>query len=769
MINELINDTNIEAALQGILMELHSEGPVNPKTLEQLAYYKKFHSDVFQRFEKRIVTSMGLFYKIDRPSDIIEAVYSIFSDSIKLETGKSFTPVQAGVYSSIKNNKYVSFSAPTSAGKSYLFRELIHDATGDIVIIVPSRALISEYMNEILRLVGKEVLVLQFVDNINTAKTKRRIFILTPERGVEIFKGKDDFNIELFLMDEAQISEDKVRGLKFDSFVRRIDKVFPVAKKVFAHPFVENPEAQLEKHGFTIQAKHSSYNQQTVGKIFLFNSKNTFYLFSPNIECEPVPYGRDVAEEALLAGGTLLVYISKTVIYRGEHLLRFGKYVEMCPKIEDENAIKLIDKLKDFIGAKQKNKYRHSKMISMMERGVVVHHGSMPLRARLIIEEFIKGNYAKICFATATLNQGINMPFDVVWIDNFTNMDELTLKNLIGRAGRSTTRKNYFDYGYTILNKRNVKTFSERFKLSYKISNKSDLDMDITSVDEDLADIIEAIKEDSFDDEHHLTESQIERIEESDVDRDIELILDNLLVDLKPIKGDDYYKLGKSTQGKIKDSFKNIYIQHLRRSTLSSAEAAVLSAAIPILLWLIQGRSFSEIVSLRYSYLSQRDLRRELVRQTRQGKISLVEAGKTLDNTLVKWSPSPSPLPDSKLRKSSSFAGISINDLDFDTVVYDTYDYIDKTISLSITDPMCATFNLYFERTGDIRARAMSNFIRYGTNDELEIWLLRYGFGFEEIEWLKEHVVHVDSSQIYFNPSVETLSSDKLEMIERYL
>lgn len=83
-----------------------------------------------------------------------------------------------------------------------------------------------------------------------------------------------------------------------------------------------------------------------------------------------------------------------------------------------------------------------------MKRGIVIHHGSIPLKARLIIEEFVNGHHAKICFSTSTLIQGINMPFDIVWINNFSftgNEDQktLNLKNLIGRAGRTTIEDDF--------------------------------------------------------------------------------------------------------------------------------------------------------------------------------------------------------------------------------------------------------------------------------------------------------------------------------------
>ena len=139
-----------------------------------------------------------------------------------------------------------------------MFRELITGASGDIVIVVPSRALIAEYLSVVKTLVDPSVLVLQFIENINIAKTSRRVYIITPERGKELFQYKDVFNIELVLFDEAQLSEEEIRGIGFDAYVRRIATEFPQATKVFAHPFVKNPEAQLSKHRISTDVSASA-------------------------------------------------------------------------------------------------------------------------------------------------------------------------------------------------------------------------------------------------------------------------------------------------------------------------------------------------------------------------------------------------------------------------------------------------------------------------------------------------------------------------------
>lgn len=770
MLEQLIKGDNAEAELQDALYEIHRNGPGEPIIFEKLAYLKKFHGELFSKYESRIISSMGLFYKAGPPMSVIEEVYKIFSDAILEETGENFTPTQASAYKAITQNRNFSFSAPTSSGKSYLFRQLIKETREDIVIVVPSRALIAEYYYEVINLVNKSTLVLQFIDNINTDKAMKRVFIVTPERGSELFKFKNAFNVGLILLDEAQISEDEVRGMTFDSFVRRADKDFPNAKKVFAHPFVDNPNAQLEKHGFDTNSSSRSYNLHTVGKIFLSVSEKGFKYFSPNVECPEVELEKDIVSDILSAGGTLLVYMSKSKIYDGSYHIDFSEYINLCPKVTDQQAKNLIDELRTFIGAAKGESEKRSVLISLLEQGIVIHHGSMPLRARLLVEDFVKKGFARICFATSTLNQGINMPFDVVWIDNFNRMDAMTLKNLIGRSGRTTGRKNFLDYGFTVIKKENVATFKTRFKDLISLKQTSSLDNPIDGVSEDLRDLVEAIKENSFDAELHLTKSQVERIKGANIDKQIKFILDTLLLDGKPITGKAYYMLKDSDRKKIKDSLKIMYLQHLRRSQLSVAESGVLSAAIPILLWHIQGKSFSEIVSLRHAFLTEKDKRREIVSKVRNGELTVQQGRAAINALKIRFTPIPTQLPNVTLKSAPLFErGTSVSLVDFDIIVYDTYDYLDKVISLSLADPICAVLELYASRNNDQRADQLKKFIKFGTDDDIEIWLLRYGFGFEEIQWIKEHVSSIDMRKISFKDSISELAEDRLDVIRRYL
>lgn len=646
MLSELISGEKLDRTIGDLLHNIHVDGPINPATFEALAYIKKFHPEILAKYEARLICIMGLFYKTDDPGSVVEAVYASYSQAIKDQFGSTYTPLQASAAKGVGDHKYFSFSAPTSAGKSFLLRKIIEKCKNDVVVIVPSRALISEYYYELVKNLDKSVLILQFVEDVMRATAKKRIFILTPERATELFKYVKRFEVDLILMDEAQIAEEELRGVRFDAFVRRSDILFPRAKKVFAHPFVKNPEAQLEKHGFEKSAAYENYDLHAVGKIFLSHKSGAFSYFSPyRRETAHIASDQNIVKDALKSGDTVLIYVSKASIYSRKFTLEFAEYIELCPLVEDLDALEIIEALRAYVGASKEVGERQSNFINMMERGIVVHHGSMPLKARLLIEQFIRGNYAHICFATSTLNQGINMPFDIVWIYNFRKIDVLTLKNLIGRAGRTSRKESFFDYGLTIVNHRNVNKFIDLMGSTVSISDLSRLDLKESEANDDLVDIIKSIKENSFNDELNLPQSQINRMSNANIDGDIELILDNLILNGKILSGSKYYQLSHIVRNGIKVAFKNVYKCHLKRADLTCAEASVLSAAIPMMLWRIQGKSFSEIVSLRYAYLSKRDEQRLIRKKIKVGDISKVEGLRRLADLKINWSPVAFSIP----------------------------------------------------------------------------------------------------------------------------
>ncbi len=777
-ISQILNaKCNVDVVLQKILGDLHLNGPSDPYQLEKLSYIKKYYPENFKNIENKLMYLLGLFYKTEEPQSVIESFYKIYQDEIQKETGEILTPVQANAFFKIHNYKYFSFSAPTSIGKSYLFRQIIRQSSHDIIIIVPSRALLTEYIYEIQKIVDNNVLVLQFVDFINKRHTQRHIFVLTPERATEVFKYQNDLKIDFFLLDEAQLSDEGVRGLRFDALVRRIDRTFSNSRIIFAHPFVNNPEAQFKKHHITEHFDAVNYTQQVVGKIYIQhdNLKN-FKYFSPyeHIESNVIP-DKKILFDSLCQNKTILIYIAKEKIYSGAYTKMYSDLIKQCKPLTNPEALEIIRELQDYIGgSKQKNAMQYSQLIDMMNRGIVIHHGSIPLYGRVLIERFINSGYAKICFSTATLMYGINLPFDIVIIDNFKFMGDreddkvLQLKNLIGRAGRSSSKKGSFDFGYVFVKQSNIQKFCKRVKYQSNIRDVSLLDVENNPYSEDTYDLIEAIKNNSFDAESQLTKTQLDRIKaDTTLDDKIKYILEHILTN-KVLTGNEYYELPNSKKEKLKSYISDIYSSHLRRKELNSAEKSILSTAIPIMLWKIQGKSFKHIVSMRYAYVTCQKERREIIKDHKNKLIDTNTMMQKWRNISLKYTQVASIIPDSKLSKHDLFNYGKLSDFHYDILMYDTYDYLDKVISFCLVQPLVAAFNLYYKKTTDERAKIMANLIQYGSNDNTEIYMQRYGFSFEDIEIIKPYILEINDQEIVFDKTLWSLDEKYLTVAKRY-
>ena len=126
--------------------------------------------------------------------------------------------------------------------------------------------------------------------------------------------------------------------------------------------------------------------------------------------------------------------------------------------------------------------------------------------------------------------------------------------------------------------------------------------------------------------------------------------------------------------------------------------------------------------------------------------------------------------PNKKLKVFSMFGKNKTKaiDVDYDRIVFDTYDYLDKIIGFKLSDIFYAAFNEHFEKTNDLRAKRMAQLVKYGTENEKEIWMLRYGFSFEDIEWLEPYIKTISEEEIIFSKEVKKLPIEKLNIIKRY-
>lgn len=760
VIKNIIENKNIDKIFSYVLSKLYKNGPVEITDMEIISYLSLYQSEKFELYKNSILNYMSVFYKNVPRETLKEAVFGqykryLHKQHIKyLKPDEFFTPVQADILKGIDNNNCFSFSAPTSTGKSFVFMKKIIECKNDVVVVVPSRALINEYYLKLCDSIkDKTINILTFVDKINTKRSQKNVFVVTPERCRDLFKyvGKEEFMVDLFLFDEAQLSNDEdKRGLYYDSIVRRAYKKYPYAKFVFAHPFVENPESQIIKNKLDQnKSDNKPYNQKNVGQIFIIKEDNAYYHFGIDKEImgnKKVKCGFNPIVKVLNDGGSVLFYVPKTKIYSKKILVDFKEYIESCKIINSNRIDYYINELMKITGGniKEGENY-YSQMISLLKKGIVVHHGSMPLQTRILIEEFTKEGLCKICFATSTLEQGINMPFDIVFVDRLEVKDSLALKNLIGRAGRSTL-SNKFDYG-TVVIRSNMSGFRKVMSTPNRLDTVSSLDK-IEDKDDDYNDFKLSIVNGTFNDEYNLTPKEIENIEKPNTKIIISDILNSVflngkLVTLDQINKDLEFKLN------LYFSFRKLYETFLDRD-LNDAEGDVLSTAIKIMLWRIYGKTFKQICWFRYSHT--------------------INSHSTNKNIRANYITGFHELPNKKLSRYPLYgASDLIKDVDYDRIVYDTYDYIDKLIGFKLQDKFYASFIKYFESEKDLRAKKLANYVKFGTDDKKEIWMLRYGLTFEDIEVLNPHIEKIDSEEIVFRKSIDDVPIELKQSIIRYL
>ncbi len=764
LIQQIVNGEGIEDIFNSVLYRIYGDGPVQATDMETLSYISIFQPDYFNSRIDEILTYLGLFYKEGVKSDNLATfMFRCFREQINDDFNGYYTPVQASIIDNVRNNHAFSFSAPTSTGKSFAIRKIIIESKGDVVVVVPSRALINEYYQELCSLISdKSINILTFIDKINTAKCKRTVFVVTPERCRELFKRKEDFRIEYVIFDEAQLTdENSKRSLWFDSIVRRLRKNYPLAKMMFAHPFVSNPECQLHKNHLEGKDVTSiKYVQRNVGQIFISKDEQGFAYFSidPSTKWQKkVRMEEDPIEQTIRQGKTVLFYVSKNSILNNSILIKFAKYIDLCGDVKDEKALEIIKELKDYTGGETiANMNFYSQMLAMMKRGIVIHHGSLPLEARLMIENFTNAGHCRICFCTATLEQGINMPFDLVYIDRLESSDELGVKNLIGRAGRSTVLTK-FDIGKVVIDDGKVSRLKKLFSDEIVLKEVSLLDNGKDLGDSEMNELRDAFNDGTFDDNYSLTQSQLQKLQSQNSETTVAMLLDAFFVDDNIVSDDIIYDWKRRSP--LFNCFREIYAIYLGRS-LTVGEDNVVNTALEILIWRVHGKTFSQICHNRYAYAS---------RQSERAKVAA--AGYRVDRIMARGIQMFCELPNPKLPKFIPlFPQCTLaKDVNYDSITYDTYDYLDKLIGLYLSDIYYATFMKYYENHQDERAVKFAKLVKYGTYDEKEILMLRYGLSLDDIVAIKDYIAYIGEDRIEVAPSFDDLPENLKAPLMRYL
>ena len=176
--------------------------------------------------------------------------------TIPADKSKTFFLQQKNIYDKMNGN-FLSYSAPTSMGKSFIMHMFIQEqifngAKLNFARIVPTKALINEVRTDTINdlkdiLEDKNYRVVTAASDISLEENHNFILVMTPERLLYLLISKPDFIIDYLFVDEAhKISGRNSRGPFYYKVVDMLSIQTPMPHFIFASPNIPNPEVYLK-------------------------------------------------------------------------------------------------------------------------------------------------------------------------------------------------------------------------------------------------------------------------------------------------------------------------------------------------------------------------------------------------------------------------------------------------------------------------------------------------------------------------------------------
>lgn len=385
--------------------------------------------------------------------------YSIYN--MQNETLNRINKFQWEVYQGVSYYDWVSVSAPTSAGKSYILLRILeeHFLKSKFTIgvyIVPTRALIQQVELDIMEAfssIGLTDLTISSIPTLNEDwRIKSQIYVFTQERLLWILNEEPDFIPDIVIIDEAQKIGDGSRGILLQQTIEELARRSETTKFLFSSPSTENPEIFLqdapEKVSVTpIQSEYIAVNQNLLWasqihrkpqewSLTLCNGEESYSLGFFNISSRPTHDSKRLPLVAFALadkrGGNLL-YVNGAADAEKTALQLWDLLGEKS-NTNDQEILDLID-----LSSKAINK-KYS-LNAVLSRGVGFHYGNMPLLIKSEIERLFKCGKLKFLVCTSTLIEGVNLPAKSIFMRGPKKgkgrpLNEIDFWNLAGRAGR---------------------------------------------------------------------------------------------------------------------------------------------------------------------------------------------------------------------------------------------------------------------------------------------------------------------------------------------
>ncbi len=372
-----------------------------------------------------------------------------------IDNAQFFRP-QKEIYERMSEGSF-SYSGPTSMGKSLIMRTFIKNQVIDtreenFAIIVPTKALLNEIKSELIQSLG-ELLQVKNYRVVSSARdlllegNHNFIFVMTPERLLQLLVSRPDITVDYLFVDEAHKISSK--GERSSFYYKVIDVLFSRKQKphvIFASPNIPNPEIYLElippSQRADVQSISSTFAPVSQIKLILDLVDNEISVYNDR-KADKDSCGDGRIKVCGIQPGTRLIHMvehigsdKQNIVYcssKDKTISAAIEYARTQPDTKDPILLALSNDIKEQI---HKDYY----LADLIKKGVAYHVGYLPSNIRARIEDGFKDGHIRALFCTSTLIEGVNLPADNLFITGNKNgnskMTQVEFRNLVGRVGR---------------------------------------------------------------------------------------------------------------------------------------------------------------------------------------------------------------------------------------------------------------------------------------------------------------------------------------------
>jgi len=387
-----------------------------------------------------------------RSADVLDGIFYEFDKRNHLIPGRKdeyFFHDQKNVYDRL-NNKFFSYSGPTSMGKSfvvqtYIKQQIESGATKNYAILVPTKALINEVRSNMFealqnQLTERNYRIVSAIGEIYLQQDHHFIFIMTPERMHHLLIEHADIAIDFIFIDEAhKISERGGRSTYYYKVISQLKRLPNMPTVIFASPNIPNPEIYLG----LIPGIQTGQMMKLASR-YTPVSQFKYYMDLPGHKvCIHNMYNKTLKQVYRLAPDATLAKIihrvgrnKQNVVYCSsrQKVVDFAMdYAKNIQPVNNQNLKKLANDIRNDV-------HRECYLADLIEKGIAYHVGYLPSNIRLRIEKSFEEGDLRTIFCTSTLVEGVNLPADNLFITSYrngtANMSEVEFRNLVGRVGR---------------------------------------------------------------------------------------------------------------------------------------------------------------------------------------------------------------------------------------------------------------------------------------------------------------------------------------------